>query len=132
MLTDDLTRAVIDASYDVTTLVDQLGVVRWVSGGVERLTGYRGEALVGRPMIDLVHSGDRDRARLAFARLVGDVNMSRLVIGIDHADGSNVLVEVTGVNRTDDERVNGYVMHLRRALGAILTPDESGDRKSVV
>ncbi len=59
--------AVLDLLLDAVCLVDEAGRFTFVSAAIERILGYRPHELLGRHMIDYVHSDDRART-LAAAR----------------------------------------------------------------
>lgn len=120
----DLAEAVIAASYDVTVLLDAQGTVRWTSGGTEALLGRTIHDLVGRRMLDLLRAEDVERASLAVARMIADVNMVRVEVGALHANGSVVLVEITGSSQLTNPSVGGFVLHLRRTMGRVGSNNE--------
>ncbi len=111
--------AVVAAAYDVTLFLDDSGVVRWCSGGVEELVGHTSEELIGRSAFDLIHESSHERAILALARVHESVNMTRVQVDLVHRNGSSIAVEVTGEYRRDVRRISGTVCHLRRVMGEI-------------
>lgn len=54
-------RTVFDASPDVIKILDQEWRFQWVSPAIRETLGYSPEALVGVPMLDMVHPEDRQR-----------------------------------------------------------------------
>lgn len=51
----------IDLLLDAICVVDKDGCFEFVSAGAERIFGYTPQEMLGRPMIELVHSDDRAR-----------------------------------------------------------------------
>jgi two-component system NtrC family sensor kinase len=60
-------RALIDNARDMIFVLDDRGIVRYVSPSVERLTGYRSDELIGRPALARIHPDDRAAVRTALA-----------------------------------------------------------------
>ncbi|MEO8365577.1 MAG: diguanylate cyclase [Pseudoxanthomonas sp.] len=52
---------VMDLLLDAICVVDREGCFLFVSAAFERIFGYAPEEVIGRPMIELVHPGDRER-----------------------------------------------------------------------
>ena len=63
-LSEDRFRSLIQNSSDVTIIIDDQGVFRYLSPAVEELLGYRPAALVGPPATDYVHPDDEEYLRL--------------------------------------------------------------------
>jgi diguanylate cyclase (GGDEF)-like protein/PAS domain S-box-containing protein len=58
-----------DLSLDMISIVGFDGCFKRVNPAFERTLGYRPEELVGRPFLDFVHSGDRERTEREAASL---------------------------------------------------------------
>ena len=52
---------IVDLMLDAVCIVDANGCFEYVSPSFERIFGYAPEEVVGRRMIELVHSEDRER-----------------------------------------------------------------------
>ena len=61
----------IDLLLDAVCAVDGQGRFVFVSAACERIFGYTPQELIGRPMIDLVHPGDRQRTLEAAREIMG-------------------------------------------------------------
>ena len=61
----------IDLLLDAVCAVDREGRFVFVSAACERILGYTPQELVGRPMIELVHPGDRQRTLEAAREIMG-------------------------------------------------------------
>ncbi|MCU1759705.1 diguanylate cyclase [Pseudomonas sp. 14P_8.1_Bac3] len=61
----------IDLLLDAVCAVDKQGRFVFVSAACERILGYTPDELVGRPMIELVHPGDRQRTLDAARDIMG-------------------------------------------------------------
>jgi PAS domain-containing protein len=56
-------RSLIENSLDIVTVIDAYGTILYASPSTLRILGYDPEALEGRSVFDLVHSGDLARVR---------------------------------------------------------------------
>jgi len=56
-------RQLVEEIEDVIYMIDERGVITYISPPVERLGGYRPSELMGRPFTEFVHPEDADRAR---------------------------------------------------------------------
>ncbi len=99
---------------DVITLVAADGVVSYQTPSIERVLGYQPQALLGRPITDLIHPSDR-AAATAFldraTRLQGASATAEWRIA--HRDGAWRHVEVVAVDLTGDPNVRGIVLTSR-------------------
>ncbi len=107
-------RGLVEYSGGVVTIVDRDGVVRYQSGLVERVFGYREGALVGAPLPAVVHHDDRDRVIAVLAEsAVEPRSSSTLHCRLRHHDGSWRNVEASVENLLGDPAVDGIVLSLR-------------------
>lgn len=51
-------RLLIENSYDIVTILERDGTIRYESPSIERLVGYRPEALIGRSVFEFIHPDD--------------------------------------------------------------------------
>lgn len=65
-------RLVTDSSTDIILNVDRNGRLRFVSSSVHQLAGQRAEMLIGRPLTELVHPDDADRAMATLRSVLDD------------------------------------------------------------
>jgi diguanylate cyclase (GGDEF)-like protein/PAS domain S-box-containing protein len=83
---------------------------------VERVLGYKPEAGIGRNAFrsPMMHPGDADRVREAFAGLIGSPGAEATIdFRLRHADGRWVRVEATGKNLLFDPNIGGIVVNYR-------------------
>lgn len=105
-------RVLVQNGSDVTAIVDRTGALRYVTASVERVLGYRPEALLGRPFIELVHPEDREAAGDALACAPG-APPPHMVARLLHRDGSWPSCEILAANLLAEPAVRGIVVTTR-------------------
>ena len=65
-------RLITDNSTDIVLNIDTQGRLRFVSPSIRQIGGHDPEALIGRPVTDLVHADDAARVVAAHARALAD------------------------------------------------------------
>jgi PAS domain S-box-containing protein len=107
-------RALVENASDVVAVVNETGVIEYISPPVERVLGYRPEERLGRNVFELVHPDDAPRVIETFERgnrLPGHVES--LEFRCRHKDGSWRVVEATGTNLLSDPAVGAVVINAR-------------------
>ncbi len=109
-------KALLEHAQDVVYVLDQEGMVRFVSESVRHILGYdpEGYRRVPTQALDFVHPEDRPRAEALFRELLtrpGEVRVAEF--RVLHADGTPVPVSAWGQNLLQDSRVGGVVVTLR-------------------
>jgi diguanylate cyclase (GGDEF)-like protein/PAS domain S-box-containing protein len=113
-LSEDRFRSLIQNSSDVTMIIDQEGVFRYLSPAVEQLLGYRPVALVGRRATDYVHPDDEPYVRLRLGEeFQASSDTAVLEFRMVRRDGSRRDVEAVISNQIDRPSVGGYVTNVR-------------------
>ena len=112
---DEYYRAVLDASSDVLLVVGDDLTVKWASGAVERLGGWRPEEIVASDPMALVHPEAHEQALANFAALLDgvDPDACRTVCRAARRDGSWVWVEIAGRDLRSDPAVRGVLLSMR-------------------
>lgn len=103
---------------DIVTILDEDGTIAYQSPSIGKLLGYEPEELMGRPVFELVHPDDLEKAAEAFFEAVGEEGRAERTVQyrIRHADGSWRQVETTGVMTED------------RAIGPLAVTRDITDR----
>jgi PAS domain S-box-containing protein len=105
-------RALIEHSSDVTVLTQPDGTIGYTSPSMTRVLGYSPEALMGRPMFDLLHPDDAPHMRNVFGRLLETQGgQAAAEFRARHKDGSWRFIEAVGMNLVDDPDVQAVVSH---------------------
>jgi PAS domain S-box-containing protein len=99
---------------DVISLVDEDGIVRYLSPSVKRVLDYEPEELVGTSSFPLIHPDDLDEAMKVFGEVRSAPRTTRSAeVRVKHKDGSWCLVEVSGTNLLAEASVQGIVTNFR-------------------
>ena len=111
---EDHFRALIEHTSDLTLIVEDTGVIRYASPSVERLLGYSGVQLAGRPLAEFLHPDDvvvlqTDAERAAETGPADATAGQRW----RQADGTYRVLESTASNLLKTISVSGFVLHAR-------------------
>ena len=115
-------RALIQNAFDVITVIDEAGAIRYASPAAARVLGYGLSELNGARLFDLLHPDDAAPAK----SVLGDIATSHgrsfsAEWRLRHREGSWRPLEVVGQNLLDNPHVDGLV----------LTLHDVGDRKDL-
>jgi diguanylate cyclase (GGDEF)-like protein/PAS domain S-box-containing protein len=111
-------RSLVQNSTDVMTVVGADLRVRWQAESIRGALGLDAGAIVDKPLLDLVHPGDRAELERYFseAQGAGGPGFTRaMTVRVRHGDGSHRPFDVVASNRLHDESVEGFVLNLRDA-----------------
>jgi diguanylate cyclase (GGDEF)-like protein/PAS domain S-box-containing protein len=105
-------RSLVQNSTDVMTVVGADLRVRWQAESILGALGLNAHAIVDHPILELVHTEDRDELERYFADADGTRAMT---LRLRHTDGSFSPFDVVASDRRHDESVEGFVLNLRDA-----------------
>ena len=104
-------RRLVERSSDVFVISDNQGSLTYVSDGVQALTGWTPDELVGTAFVDLVHEDDRPAMR-QFRRDIDAYGAATLpVYRFRHKDGRWRWFEAIGRDLRDEPAVRGVVVN---------------------
>jgi two-component system cell cycle sensor histidine kinase/response regulator CckA len=105
--------ALIENSSDVVSILDENGIIRYLSPSIKSVLGFAPAELMGRSAFDCFHPDDTARARQALQQALGQTS-ARLPIEqrLRHKDGSWRVLEMTASNRLTDPAIAGVVVTL--------------------
>jgi diguanylate cyclase (GGDEF)-like protein/PAS domain S-box-containing protein len=114
-LSEDRFRSLIQNSSDVTMILGERGVFRYVSPAIKDLLQYEPEELVGRLSTDFVHPEDLDTVLklLGTSEFQVESGQATLEFRMLRRDGTTRDVEAVVSNQTDRDSVAGYVSNIR-------------------
>ena len=92
----DVSRLVVDRAHDLITVVDVDGRITFASPSWRTL-GHDPDALVGIPVLDLVHPDDVARAAADIASVAGGREIAAAVSRLRRADGTYATIESSGM-----------------------------------
>ena len=127
--------ALLQSVPGVVAVVDEFGVVQWVSDSVTEVAGYLPEELVGTEIVDHIDLAWNPHAleSILFA-LTHDGEQYPTVLGFRPKDGSEpIIIEATANNQIANPLIRGLVAHLQvcgedRLVDRILESSASGHR----
>jgi PAS domain S-box-containing protein len=107
-------RSLVMNSSDMITVFAPDGTRLYTSPSIERVLGYKPEAMVGGSAFDVVHPDDAPRVRKEFAERARTPGTGQpFEFRLRHADGSWRVFESIGANLLDDPGVGGLVFNAR-------------------
>lgn len=107
-------QAFVQHSGDVITLVNEQGVIEYVSPAAEDSLGQSQSALVGNSPLDFVHPDDLEPVEAALTQLIAEpYDIGTLEFRFRGADGGWTWVETTGVHRPDVDGIGGILLVAR-------------------
>ena len=102
-------RALVQNSFDIITVIDAEGTIRYVSPAVERVMGYHPEEQIGANAFDQVHADDREQALRIFAEVLKKPGLHPPVeFRVPHNDGSWRHLEHVISNLLNDASIRGW------------------------
>ena len=107
-------RALVQNASDVVGLVDESGLIRYLTPSVERVLGYTPSDLEGQTLADLIHPRDVERA----VSFLADTRDQRGATAptewrVRHRDGTWIHLETVGTNLLADPTVRSIVLTAR-------------------
>jgi PAS domain S-box-containing protein len=105
-------RALIDHCADAVALLDQHGVVQYISPAVTRILGYDQDIYIGEHVFKVIHPDDRQLVTEWLGQLMlqpGGLLTIELRVG--HVDGSWRWFEATAVNSLGEPAIAGLVVN---------------------
>lgn len=122
-------RALVQSSSDVITIVDRDLRVIYQSPAMDRVFGYKADELVGRPLLQLIHSEDVRRITHALTTgLTRPGVLPLLKCRVLHRDGGWRHTESAVTNLLDDTDVNGIILNTRDVSERKQAEDELAHR----
>lgn len=106
-------RSRIENAWDMILILDEQGVLKYVSPLVQRILGYLPEEVIGRSIFDFICPEDIDRVIDAIDLLVSQPKVSQpsICISVQHKNGSTCILEAVGTNLLNDRAVKGLVVN---------------------
>src|SRR6266508_4332680 len=110
-----LFEALVRRSHDAVTLLSHAGMVLYANQACQRVLGSAPDQLyASAPILNRLHSLDRDRAEAAIAALRTQQDASSTdVVRFRHGDGGWRWIEMTSSNLLDEPEVHAIVVTFR-------------------
>ena len=129
-------RSLIETSLDIVAVLNNDGVIRYLSPAIERVTGFTPEELIGKNAFDFMHEDDAREQFKVFSAVVSDPGLATTgephSFRFRHKDGHWVLLESISTKLPDGPEPSGIVVNARDLTGHIRAHEamrESADRE---
>ena len=112
--TEEHFRELIENAFDVIMVVDQQGVIRYISPSIEPAAGYKREKVIGTSAFDFLHPDDLTEIISVWQD--GELKPKPTITAemrCRHKDGTYHLLEVTTTNLLDHPLIRGAVLNFR-------------------
>ncbi len=107
-------RIIIENSYDMITVIDRDGRVRYLNPSIEEFSGYSVEEVSNNSIENLFHPDDFPKAmKLIDDTLKNPDTPLSNEFRLKHKDGSWLVVEAIGLNLFDNPAINGILINSR-------------------
>ncbi|WP_435333238.1 PAS domain S-box protein [Haloarchaeobius sp. TZWWS8] len=107
-------QALIEHSSDLVSVLDDEGIVQYVSPSAPTVVGYEPDELTGTSSFDRIHPEDKDEVVESFRSAIDDPTVTPTVeYRYHHGDGDWHLLESKGRNRLEDPDIEGFVVNTR-------------------
>jgi PAS domain S-box-containing protein len=107
-------RSLVQNSTDVVTVVAKDLRVRYQADSIQPVLGHDADAIVGTPLLDLVHPDDREELAEFFREARSEPDCVRhLLLRLRHGRGVWRDFEVVAANRLHDPSIEGFVLNMR-------------------
>lgn len=123
---EELFRAIIEKSHDVTSLVGRDGSILYVSPSIQKVVGFSPAERIGRPFYELIYPEDRPKM-MGFYDFVlkhpGETVSGRA--RILHKEGMWREVEGTATNHLDNPDVGAIILNYRDITEKVLAEERA-------
>lgn len=107
-------RSLVQHSSDLVAVLDQSGIISWISPSASRVLGVDPSRAVDHSVLSYAHPGDRDDLTALISSIStspGEVVSDYFDLRLEHAEGGWRTLEVTVTNLLDDPSVTGIVLN---------------------
>ncbi len=108
-------RLLVQNSTDWFTILDEDGIIKYVTPTIERLTGFKVEEVIGQPGLSFIHPDDLEFIAEATDKAIHHEPGATPITEFRHKckDGSYITIETFGNNQLNDPAVQGIVVTCR-------------------
>jgi PAS domain S-box-containing protein/putative nucleotidyltransferase with HDIG domain len=107
-------RSLVQNSYDIITVLDEHGLIRYESPSICRVLGYDEGSLVGKNAFDFIHADDLPAMIALLGRALNEgLTSASFEFRFRHANGAYVYLEGAGNNLLTHPQIQGIVITSR-------------------
>jgi two-component system cell cycle sensor histidine kinase/response regulator CckA len=104
-------RALVEHTSDILAIMDENGIVRYLSPSAERILGFHPSEVVGTSTFDYLHPADVQRGKRAFEETLARLGPGlALEQRVRHKDGSWRVIETINNNQLNDPAIAGVIV----------------------
>ncbi|MCD4712575.1 MAG: EAL domain-containing protein [Clostridiales bacterium] len=102
----------VDHSTDVFEIIDETGLIKYISPAVEHMMGMKSSEIEGRYIWDFVEGNEKAALKMLFKQCIDQPHaVHNGSIQANKKDGEVIFLEVTMNNHVNDPEVNGIVLN---------------------
>ena len=124
VLSEKKFKSLIQDFGDIITITDGKGIYSFVSNSILSILGILPGELVGKSMLDFIHSDDKDRVYDSFLQLKNQQTIKIDPFRFRRKDGSFQWFETVLANKENEPAVNGIVAISRDASDAVAATEK--------
>jgi PAS domain S-box-containing protein len=129
----DKYKVLVENSLDIITILDKTGCMLYYSPSVEKILGYRDDELLGSSVFEYIHPEDINIVmKTFFDAVLNPEKQVSVEFRFRNADGSYTYLESTGINKTNNESINGVILNSRNVTNKKLAEIENQRLKTAV
>jgi PAS domain S-box-containing protein len=114
ILDDYVYRIMVENAFDIATILEADGLIRYESPAVHAVLGYTPEELEGHHAFEFIHPDDHQRVQSHLTQVVlGITAGTGIVFRFRHKEGWWKQLEATGTNMLNDPLVRGIIVNSR-------------------
>ncbi len=107
-------RSLVQSSSDVIAVLDDIGIITYISPAVMDLLGFDPDSLTGRSALEIIPGDELHRLdELRAAMDVGNVGSRDIELRLQAIDGTDRVVDITLSDLRDEPSVSGMVLNVR-------------------
>ncbi len=111
---DEKFRQMLRNSFDITVLIDEKGIQRYVSESCEKILGYKPEELTGIPVIErMIHPDDQAKTLEGFREILNKTAHGGTQYRHRHKNGGWVYLEAYGNNQLGNPNIRSVILNVR-------------------
>lgn len=119
-------RSLIENATDITIILDDKGIFRYISPSVKRILGYSPERAIGRSALEVVHPDDCGTIAQTLNKAIENPRKSQSAVEyrVRHRNGKECFLEAVATNLLDDPAVKGIIINCHDITGRKLAEEQ--------
>jgi PAS domain S-box-containing protein len=118
--TEKIYKTIIDYGAELISVIDDKGMISFMSGSLTRLLGWKVERVLGRPAMDLVQPVDKYRVMKKLLFLSPARQVKFAPFRVKDNLGFWKWVEGTAINLCEDAEIRGTILHMRDVTDLVI------------